>query len=332
MLDRYNPLHLEEIRNKLLKYADGPVTKENVFDEIARINGEMAGLPANNTARDRIKLFSDNPILNYHWTNTLPENFGEFPPYLNEPWDILGVHTGTPSAANDRMAMYLGYDGFNNIPSVIADKFSERVGAVMPLIIDGDRRLLANDKPVIMKDFSNRLYDLLTSNPESIFGKKPPNTGLTEEELKFETRFLREKFFKKEGNTTIPYLNQVEDSGSISHITPPENIKGLFARFDPKQFRNLKLMDAVLAAPMPAMLDPAITKKNNETARQAFDFATGFVPVLGSAREAARDFNKGDYGWAAANAAMAAAEMGIPILAGVKVLKPALMKGLSYLK
>ena len=102
--------------------------------------------------------------------------------------------------------------------------------------------------------------------------------------------------------------------------------------FDPRQFRSGNLLDAVLAAPMPAMLDPAITKKNNETARQAFDFATSFVPVLGSARDAARDFNKGDYGWAAVNAAMAAAEMGIPLLAGVKVLKPALMKGLSYLK
>jgi hypothetical protein len=62
-------------------------------------------------------------------------------------------------------------------------------------------------------------------------------------------------------------------------------------------------------------------KKSNEMARQAFDVATSFVPVIGSAREAVRDANKGDYGWAVINAASAALETGLPLFATAKLLK-----------
>lgn len=347
MLDRYNRSDFGQVYDTLKRRFGKDPNEYEVIKEIARINGEMAGLPANNTAKDRMSLFSENPIFTYHWT---PGEFGDFVKReINDSdnsealiWDALGVHSGTLQAAYDRFNDTYNYSLDDLKHAIETDTLPNylKTGTYRPLVIDGDKPYLVNGAieheyksggiglqdqiekfrdDYLKRDFG--ITDLLDEEPENY--RRYQNYALDE---------IRSNIFDKAGHTTIPYINASEDAGSVSHMTSHTNLKSPHAMFDPRQFRSGNLLDAVLAAPMPAMLDPAVTKKNNETARQAFDFATGFVPVLGPARDAARDFTKGDYGWAAVNAAMAAAEMGIPLLAGVKVLKPALMKGLSYLK
>lgn len=350
MLDRYNESDKNQIYNMLKQKLGFAPTDHDVAKEIARYNGELAGLPANNTFKDRMSLFSENPILSYHWT---PDEYGDFTkrPYFENPefkgyqtdniWDNLGVHSGTLNAATDRMNRFDWY--LNN---------KGNFGSIRPLIIDGDRPFNYFGRVATEADEFDDSGELVKGLQDEMFRKKArvllgpgygPNNDPTDafdvdEKLHHlvNSQFLdhlRKRIFDRGDYTTVPYINDVESPGDISYITQNDRIKSPHALFDPKQFRSGNLLDARIAAPASMFqLDPKKTKESNQSAREVAKFAAGFTPVLGSAAEAAKNFNNKEYGWGLFNSAMAAAEMGIPLLAGVKLIKPALAKGLQYFK
>lgn len=319
MLDKYSlpdfAIAAQRVANKKLSN-----NARDVYEEIARHNAEVAGLPAKNTPEDRMRmLWSKNPVLTYHWT---PSVFDDFRGGKYGSWDGLGTHSGTEKAAFDRMLHYNARDDLFDM-----DLNRDSVGRVVPYYVDASRLYLPEGKI----STETRATDW--------------NTGITEPGFSLQD-YLRKQFEMHEqrminspygemhkqfvddifaDHTTIPYINTVEDPGSISYITPPENFRGKAALFDPRQYGKPKLMDAAIAAPV-AKLDPEQVNVDHKTARQVADFASSFVPVLGSAREAAKDFAKGDYGWGTFNASLAALEAGIPAMAGVKFLRPAISR------
>lgn len=337
MLDKYNDAHFEDVFKYLRERFGSNPKPDQVYDEIARVNGDLAGLGPNNTAADRSKLFSENPVLSYHWT---PHEFEEFKIINPEtgPWDSLGIHSGTLKAAHDRMRHVNFADNIHQI-------YPGDLGSIRPLVIDNDNPFLIDGmiRSETQIGITPGVQDVIRNMRDDYFKRKYETDAIYDgsgyvlardrRDIGWANDDLRSRLFGHGGHTNVPYLNTVEDPGSVSYITPPTHIKSPHARFDPRQFRSGKLLDAKIAAPASMFqLDPEKTKTDNETAREVADFATGFVPVLGSAREAARDFQKGNYGWGAFNSAMAAAEIGIPALAGVKLIKPALAKGAKYFK
>ena len=56
---------------------------------------------------------------------------------------------------------------------------------------------------------------------------------------------LREKIFSE--YDSIPYVNDVEDAGSISYITPPQNIRSRWAAFDPAKKDSSNLLAGAAA-------------------------------------------------------------------------------------
>lgn len=323
MLDKYNTAHFRDVFNYLMERYGSKPKPDQVYDEIARVNGDLAGLGPNNTARERASLFSENPILDYHWTPEVFEDFRNKP--SGGPWDGLGVHSGTIKAAHDRMKHVNAVDSIYEIPL-------KDLGSIRPIVIDGDNPFLIGGQIRSESQIGSTpgVQDILRGIQADHLNSLKT---IDQKDLLYSSDAVRSRIFGDLGHTTVPYINSVEDPGSVSHITPPTHIKSPHARFDPKQFRSGNMLDAKIAAPASMFqLNPEQTKTDHETARKVADFATGFVPVLGSAREAAREFQQGNYGWGAFNSAMAAAELGLPALAGVKLIKPAIAKGIKYFR
>lgn len=127
--------------------------------------------------------------------------------YGNVPSDFLATHVGTKDAALDR---------FSGLNEYLDD--GDVVGATYPV-------LFKNNSPYKPSGFSMTDGEF-SMIPESMFGMKSDSIPSKSKILK-----MRNELFAN--NSNIPYHNEYEHYGSLSHAVPPENIRSRFAAFDP---------------------------------------------------------------------------------------------------
>ena len=172
------------------------------------------GLRPDNTAEERAAAMGFNGE-GYHYSRAKDE-VSELDPLKNvkgidraidednvSPYDFLGTHVGTPEAAKDRMF------------------YNKNIGATYPVKFRNDNPLLAHDNGVM--DESSMINRLERMAP----GLAGRYQGISPEEV----LAYRKKVFNR--NSDVPYHNDWEDFGSISHMVPPQNIRSRFAAFDP---------------------------------------------------------------------------------------------------
>ena len=126
--------------------------------------------------------------------------------YGGVPADFIGTHAGSKQAALERALAFNG------------EEDSDLVGATYPLLFKNNAPYKPSGFPMTDEQFS--------AIPEEVYGLSRYNQLPKTEILK-----MRGDLFKN--NSNIPYTNEWEDVGSISHVLPPENIRSRFAAFDP---------------------------------------------------------------------------------------------------
>lgn len=179
------------------------------------------GLPADNTAAQRAAIMfpGEGFHLSRHGVNVDKLDSGVF---AIAPFDAVGTHIGTVDAAKARWDSLSG----RHPADVKGVTYPVRFANQSPMLNEaglpwGENEL--SQKLRAMHDYDNGA-DYRKFNADS-----------------------REMIFKE--NTSIPYVNDVESAGSISHIVPPDNIRSRFAAFDPWR-RNAALAAALgVAAP-----------------------------------------------------------------------------------
>ena len=127
--------------------------------------------------------------------------------YGNVPSDFLATHVGTKDAALDR---------FSGLNEYLDD--DDVVGATYPVLFKNNAPYKPSGFPMTDGEFS--------TIPESMFGMKSDSIPPKSKILK-----MRNELFAN--NSNIPYHNEYEHYGSLSHAVPPENIRSRFAAFDP---------------------------------------------------------------------------------------------------
>lgn len=164
----------------------------------------------------------------YHWSRS-PEGFSEFDPNVSTSvMSQLGPHVGTKQAAEAR---YMGYAKPDGTPAPL--------GFTLPLKADLQKPFM---NPATGEPWSE--MDL-----EMFISAVADEQGVDRRSI---APFMRQKI-AEQGYTSIPYRNDVEDAGSLSHIMLTEGrpgdavLRSRFARFDPSK-RNLKDLSASLAA------------------------------------------------------------------------------------
>jgi hypothetical protein len=197
------------------------------------------GLPAGNTAEQRAAAMGGKEMVHFSRAGgdytTLDS--GKF---AIAPFDAVGTHVGTPQAAMERFQNTVGYK-VNN-PNYANDELR---GASYPVTILGDRPMMnQNNMPFGEDDLNTLLRQQGGHNWSDIQGGK-----MTYQDMNAN---LRKKLFEEQGYTSIPYYNEVEGKGSISYITPPENIRSRFAAFDP--FRRSAAIAATMGVAAPDLL------------------------------------------------------------------------------
>jgi hypothetical protein len=152
----------------------------------------------------------------YHYTRSEKIDKDKFDPDLAiSNWNRLGIHVGTKKAARDR------FTGTND------PEFPEEAkGTTLPLKVRTNKPLMFSDEIESELSLRNKLVELAESR-----GLDPLDWA---EDLR--------KQLAEEGYTHIPYINEVEDEGSISYIMltdRPKNsdavLRSRFAKFDPSK-------------------------------------------------------------------------------------------------
>ena len=189
------------------------------------------GLPANNTPEQRAAAMGGKEMTHFSRTGgdytTLDS--GKF---AIAPFDAVGTHVGSKEAAMDR---------FRNTTGT-TDQIK---GVTYPVTILGDKPLInQNGMPFGEDDLSAFLRKEGGHNWSDVNGGK-----MTYQEM---NAALRKKIFEEQGYTNIPYFNEVEAKGSVSHIVPPENIRSRFAAFDP--WRKTAAIAATMGVAAPDLL------------------------------------------------------------------------------
>lgn len=126
--------------------------------------------------------------------------------YGSVPADFIGTHVGSKQAALERALAFNGEDVIDPI------------GATYPVLFKNNAPYKSSGLLMTDKQFSaipEEVYGLSKYNPL-------PRTKILE---------MRGELFKDSSN--IPYYNEYEHYGSMSHVLPPENIRSRFAAFDP---------------------------------------------------------------------------------------------------
>ena len=165
----------------------------------------------------------------YHWSRS-PNDFTEFDPSKStSSMSQLGPHVGTKEAANAR---YMGYTDSTGDPSPL--------GFTLPL----------------KADLSKQFVNPSTGIPWSEIDLEMLVSALADEhgvDRRVVAPIIRDRL-AREGYTSIPYVNDVEDAGNISHIMLTERpssqdavLRSRFAKFDPSM-RNMKNLSAGVAA------------------------------------------------------------------------------------
>jgi hypothetical protein len=168
----------------------------------------------------------------YHWSRA-PDAFDEFRPELSrETMSRIGPHVGTPAAAEAR---FLGR----------GDSDGDGLGFTLPLRADLSKPFVNPKNQEPWSELDLNLFVSQLADEHDI-----PRAEVA--------ALLRERL-AREGYTHIPYVNDVEDVGSLSHImlvdrAPGQDavLRSRFADFDPAkaQLPNL-LAGAAGAAALP---------------------------------------------------------------------------------
>ena len=183
------------------------------------------GLPANNTPQQRAAaMFPESGYhLSRHGADVKNLDSGVF---AIAPFDAVGTHIGTKEAMQARWDSLAGRH-----PSDVK-------GVTYPVRFASQNPMFnADGKPFAEFDLTQNLmnrhnYDNGAGNYRGFNAQS------------------RNDIFKD--FTSIPYVNDVEAAGSISHIVPPDNIRSRFAAFDP--WRRNSALAALLGVAAPDLL------------------------------------------------------------------------------
>ena len=218
----YNYVMFDDKGIKLLERNGSPIE-----DFAARRAGkakpyrEAMGLPMDEASRMQRagEMGFDTPAVHWsrHGVDVSELDSGKF---AIAPFDAIGTHTGTPEAAMKR------FEGWSS---------PERgAGVTYPVLIK-------NQKPYLDPEGKPWNEQKLTEHLREIGGYDSERADYKTLNAK-----LREKIFSE--YDSIPYINDVEDAGSISYITPPQNIRSRWAAFDPKNKDSANLLAGTTAA------------------------------------------------------------------------------------
>ena len=163
-----------------------------------------------NTAVQRAAALGfDTPA--YHYSQAQVP-IDEFKPLATtgEAFDLVGVHSGTKRAAEERFLARSGYEGLDLQDVLDHNMPVKPIGQTLPLLIK-------NEKPYQSKlMLRGKLRELPTEGElQSLLGE------LDNPKTIWDTY------------DTLPYQNLVEDPGSKSYISPPKNVRSRFAAFNP---------------------------------------------------------------------------------------------------
>lgn len=163
----------------------------------------------------------------YHGTrSTLP--FDEFSPRMGpQRHDLPGIHVGTQNAAQERLQQYFGGEDFGLSNSLAR---SDQAASVMPLKMKAEKPFVKRGgEPYTESEIRQKV---------TAFAKRE---NLKPDSFQAKARFR--DFLTQQGYDVIPYVNMVEDRGSISYLVlRPENLRSQFARFDPASVGKAGLM------------------------------------------------------------------------------------------
>lgn len=123
----------------------------------------------------------------------------------------LGVHSGTKAAAKQRAEDTAGYN-------TDTGKRNPDMATYYPLQLRANKLFEFNGKPA--DEYMAELH--LDSLGDPSFIVRSSDVG---------KKAIQDAYFKN--NDVLKYINDVEDKGSVSYISPPENIRSRFAAFDP---------------------------------------------------------------------------------------------------
>jgi hypothetical protein len=194
------------------------------------------GLPAKNTPMERAKAMNASKELT-HFSRT----GGDFDvldsgKYAQAPFDAVGTHLGTKEAAQDRLRNTVG----------TTDQIK---GTSYPVTMLGKKPLMNPEGKPWTEDALNAFL-----RQEGDYNNIKQSLTYPQMNEK-----LRKKLFEEQGYTNIPYINEVENKGVISHIVPPENIRSRNAAYDP--FRKTAATAAALGVAAPDLLAEEVKKK-----------------------------------------------------------------------
>jgi predicted GNAT family acetyltransferase len=192
----------------------------------------------------------------YHWSRS-PDDFSEFDlSQSKSAMSQLGPHVGTPQAAEAR---YMGFAKPEGVPPAM--------GFTLPMKADLSKPFMnpATGKPWTEMELEMFISDVADEN------------GV---ERRLIAPIMRERL-AKEGYTSIPYLNDVEDAGSVSNIMLADRpagsdavLRSRFAKFDPamRASKNISAGAAVGAAGLGAsQYDPdAIEARVSKAGKNEF--------------------------------------------------------------
>lgn len=137
-------------------------------------------------------------------------------------FDALGIHTGSKEAAAKRAASTRSRD-----PNT--GKLIEPSGPTYPLKIKHQKPFLNKDgKPYT----ESELHAVFTKMAED---KNYGNIWDTDVKQKLRSDLWDEY-------DVIPYVNEVEDAGNISYISPPAAVRSKFAEFDPAKSSSSNIL------------------------------------------------------------------------------------------
>jgi len=157
--------------------------------------------------------------------------------------DLPGAHVGTLDAATRRATDLAGPD-FK--PSIAYDRktgveFPDRAelaSSIMPLRMRANKPFLdPQGQPFGEREFGREVRNWAEENRYFPQGVGPHAAT--------QKKAAKEAFAKKllaEGYDVVPYINEVEDAGSLSYLVlDPTRLRSKFAKFDPKKLNSANL-------------------------------------------------------------------------------------------
>lgn len=202
-------------------------------------------------AKELLGFDTENPLYHYSATEKPFDRFKDQTHLVDlgkdysgigaDLFEYIGTHTGTKKAAAQRYTSRAGFEGLDPadiIKNGFGSGLSEIPGQTLPLYGKLERQLLDNTgKPMSEAALSHKLgTDFMEFAHQT---KQPYLVGKKQwapEALDAYKEHLWSKY------DALPYINNVEDIGSISYILPPQNLRSINAAFDPLKSNSTNIM------------------------------------------------------------------------------------------